>query len=634
MVFFRHMRPTHFLTVIAVAITLGSGVFAWMVWEDERDIDIKSTFSVIRPPADRKTLEDELVPSYSSGMEPAEFFDRAYEQADELPHVPARSVLVAHHLLVAPRIAELFESIGDDQPQTVVILSPNHFSIGGSSALLSRGTWNTPYGPVSTDTDAVDLLLKATAGLDLPPTEHIRHDVRVDERAFPGEHGIGSITPFVARSFPNAHIVPIVLHDSFPLEGQQALAAAIVSSIPDAIVVASMDMSHNLPLYAASFHDEITQAALERGRCDGTCSLEIDANAVMSVLFEVNRLRGEQTWMEMYHGSSLDLLGTTDVNSSAWRENTSHIIGRFTEGPAEGESLASMIFVGDVMLDRDIRLMIGRDGVDAPWREMDRFLSGTNLAVGNLEGVLSDRSSKMTYDPPFELVMSPEAVIEASSHLDLVSLANNHTRDLGSSGETEMQNQLDEIGFLWFGSWRTPLPVHHGEIDGLSYSIIGYHAFAPNELELLDVIASEKRDGRLVIVMPHWGNEYALTHSAAQHALAQKMIRVGADLIVGSHPHMVQDIELVDGVPVVYSLGNFIFDQYNVEGWNQLAIGVMTDGENLSLRLLPTYGRGGRPTPISDTAATAIFKSIAERSDPQLTAQLRSGRLDSVIRSY
>ncbi|HCC21928.1 TPA: capsular biosynthesis protein, partial [Candidatus Uhrbacteria bacterium] len=87
----------------------------------------------------------------------------------------------------------------------------------------------------------------------------------------------------------------------------------------------------------------------------------------------------------------------------------------------------------------------------------------------------------------------------------------------------------------------------------------------------------------------------------------------GADLIVGSHPHMVQDIELVDGVPVVYSLGNFIFDQYNVEGWNQLAIGVMTDGENLSLRLLPTYGRGGRPTPISDTAATAIFKSIAER---------------------
>jgi len=87
-------------------------------------------------------------------------------------------------------------------------------------------------------------------------------------------------------------------------------------------------------------------------------------------------------------------------------------------------------------------------------------------------------------------------------------------------------------------------------------------------------------------------------------------------------------------VPVVYSLGNFIFDQYNVEGWNQLAIGVMTDGENLSLRLLPTYGRGGRPTPISDTAATAIFKSIAERADPQLTAQLRSGRLDSVIRSY
>ena len=628
------MRLTHIIAVVAVALALGSGIFTWKVWGGERDIRARPVHLVVRPAADRESPKTEPSPSYSSGMEPAEFFDRAYEQADELPHVPARSILVAHHLLVAPRIAELFESIGDDRLRTVIILSPNHFSVGGSSALLSRGTWNTPYGPVSTDTDAIDRLLKATAGLDLPPTGHIRHDVRVDERAFPGEHGIGSITPFVARSFPNARIVPIVLHDSLPLEGQQALAAAIVASIPDAIVVASMDMSHNLPSYAASFHDEITLTALERGHCDGTCGLEIDANAVMGVLFEVNRLRGEQAWTETYHGNSLGLLNTTDANSSAWRENTSHIIGRFTEGPPEGESLASMIFVGDVMLDRDIRLMIDRDGPDAPWQEMDRFLSGTDLAVENLEGVLSDRSSKMTYGPPFELVMSPEAVGEAGSHLDLVSLANNHTRDLGSSGETEMQNRLDEIGLPWFGSWRSPLPVHRGEIDGLAYSIIGYHAFAPDELELLDVIASEKRDGRLVIVMPHWGNEYATTHSVAQHALAQKMIEAGADLIVGSHPHLVQDIELVDGVPVVYSLGNFIFDQYNVEGWNQLALDVMTDGKTLSLRLLPTYGRGGRPTPVSDATAAAIFKSIAERSDPQIADQLLSGRLDCVIRSY
>jgi len=134
--------------------------------------------------------------------------------------------------------------------------------------------------------------------------------------------------------------------------------------------------------------------------------------------------------------------------------------------------------------------------------------------------------------------------------------------------------------------------------------------------------------------MPHWGNEYATTHSVAQHALAQKMIEAGADLIVGSHPHLVQDIELADGVPVVYSLGNFIFDQYNVEGWNQLALDVMTDGKTLSLRLLPTYGRGGRPTPVSDATAAAIFKSIAERSDPQIADQLLSGRLDCVIRSY
>ena len=141
-------------------------------------------------------------PVYTSGLSDRTFFDTAYDKAVADPFeapLDVHAIVSPHHLLVADRIAALFSSVASKRVKTVIVLSPNHFSRGRTPVLLSRGSWNTPYGIVSSDLQAIDELAE---------------DVVVDETPFSEEHGIGSLTPFIARSFPNAKIIPVVIDET------------------------------------------------------------------------------------------------------------------------------------------------------------------------------------------------------------------------------------------------------------------------------------------------------------------------------------------------------------------------------------------------------------------------------------
>lgn len=555
--------------------------------------------------------KDEAVdPLYSSGFYSKEFYDAAYEAAsDSEPVSGSKLAIVAHHLLVADEIAAVFETIGDEGAKTVVLISPNHFSVGISPAQVSVEAWMTPYGPVTTDIEAVEDLLLA-----VPVLNH-------EEWAFQNEHGIAALTPFVKRSFPKAKIVSIVLDESLSASDAQTLGEVIAEELPKAVVIASVDMSHNLPEYVQTYHDDITQTMIAAG--DGATNLEIDSNATLRTLFAINKVRESEVWHETYHGSSLLMNATED-----WRENTSHILGYFTEGDP-GMSVVSMHFVGDIMLDRGVRKKIDAAGsVAYPWEEMSRFLSGSGLVVGNLEGTVNEQASTYTYNPPFRFVFSPESVAEMAKHIDVVSLANNHSSDVGSAGEIETRTRLDEMGIPWFGAWAEPVPRYDTVLNGLEVTLIGYHQFQPNESALTDEIKKADAEGRFVIVMPHWGTEYSNVPSSSQRRLAQLMVDAGADLIVGGHPHVVQGTEIIDGVPVVYSLGNFVFDQEIPATWNATTLGVKLEEKTGTLYLLPVYTRGGQPVPVSDTEATTIFQTIANASAEEIQSQILNGRLN------
>ncbi len=156
-------------------------------------------------------------------------------------------------------------------------------------------------------------------------------------------------------------------------------------------------------------------------------------------------------------------------------------------------------------------------------------------------------------------------------------------------------------------------------------SIIGYNQFRPNLDSLKNEILAAKANNAFVIVYPHWGTEYSKTPSSSQKQLAQTMMNAGADLIIGGHPHVPQSIGFEDNTPIVWSLGNFIFDQSIPKTWTALTVGVIIKSNKIQLHLLPVYTKNGQPRPVSDDEADELFKSLSLISHPVLADQIKTG---------
>lgn len=276
-------------TCAVVAAGIGSFVLGYLSWPQ---------------------FADEPAAMHGSGWYTAEFFDAAYAKAGGAP-TGATSGLVAHHLLVADKIAEVFEALASDDVKTVVIVSPNHFGRGLYPAQVSKGAWTTPFGTVKSDVDAVDALLAADATL--------RHA----ETPFTDEHGVYGLMPFVARSFPNARVVAIVVREGLSAEAASELGESIARTLPDAVFIASVDMTHYQDAEYTAANDAKVLDALARG--DLAENLEIDSNTSMRVLFGLNAARGTWSWHLTHHGSSLAMGAATRPE-----DNTSHILGYFT----------------------------------------------------------------------------------------------------------------------------------------------------------------------------------------------------------------------------------------------------------------------------------------------------------------
>jgi len=196
----------------------------------------------------------------------------------------------------------------------------------------------------------------------------------------------------------------------------------------------------------------------------------------------------------------------------------------------------------------------------------NRVFWGTDVSIANLEGPISEQPIIDDITANNLSFNFPPKTVKALSwlHLKTVSLANNHSLNAGAEGLEITKKMLDQSKISYFGHQIQfgDFSVFESKSGDIPVSVIGIDTLVdvPN-LELEEKIKSEKSKGQFIIIMPHWGNEYQTTHSPQQEAMAKKWISWGADLIIGSHPHVVQDAQEIDGVPVFYSLGNLLFDQ-------------------------------------------------------------------------
>lgn len=190
------------------------------------------------------------------------------------------------------------------------------------------------------------------------------------------------------------------------------------------------------------------------------------------------------------------------------------------------------------------------------FRNVADYFRSDDLTIVNFEGTLSERGQRQ--DKTFAFRGNPEyANILTSSSVEAASLANNHSKDYGEVSLTDTAATLTNAGILTFNGMSIATTM----INGVKIALVGINALNFDDAEQTEECIRRARmnGAQIVILYAHWGIEKDTEPGMDQIQLAHKAIDAGADLVLGSHPHVLQGVEKYNGHYIVYSLGNFCF---------------------------------------------------------------------------
>jgi len=246
-----------------------------------------------------------------------------------------------------------------------------------------------------------------------------------------------------------------------------------------------------------------------------------------------------------------------------------------------------LIFVGDLMLDEGPGQTIAAGG--DPLAPFAAILADADYRIGNLECPVASGGQAMA-SKIFSFRAAPAVLRVLQGRFDAVAVANNHSGDYGKDAFMETLARLDASGIRHFGGGRDLATAHAPlwiEQKGLRIAVLGYNEFKPRSFEagadypgiawsedsqvVADIRAARAAGADVVIPFMHWGWERESAPTERQRQLAHLMIDHGADLVVGGHAHVTQGAEYYKGKLIVYSLGNFVFDGFELaaakRGW-------------------------------------------------------------------
>lgn len=286
-----------------------------------------------------------------------------------------------------------------------------------------------------------------------------------------------------------------------------------------------------------------------------------------------------------------------------------------TAPAARSDVVAHLLFVGDIMLGRYVGASIARFGPDAPFAAVRSWLAEPDITIGNLEGPLVPANAFRIPSPaPYLLDLTGDeraAGALARAGVDVLSVANNHSLDAGVAGLAATRLALERAGIAAIGTLdrrKTTAGAKDDratytqtalvrEVRGVRIAFLAYTlvlnpigtsssrrsmssgddegatvAFVdPDSTAGIDRAAGDVTRARgvadVVVVVMHWGTEYAARPSDQQRRVARALADAGADVVVGAHPHVVQGVDVMEALGggrntlVAYSLGNALFDQ-------------------------------------------------------------------------
>ncbi|MDD5341558.1 MAG: CapA family protein [Patescibacteria group bacterium] len=298
----------------------------------------------------------------------------------------------------------------------------------------------------------------------------------------------------------------------------------------------------------------------------------------------------------------------------------------------EGKALPDykILFVGDIMLDRNVEKLSQKYGSAYPFEKNSNFLAGYNIVSANLEGPIVETPIDTGAHSLVFSFPSESANLLASENVDLVSLANNHTLNMGQIGLSQTREYLKGRGIGFAGDplkCGSDLLFEKDNFIFLSFNQT-FSGCKNTEMEATVKDTRVKYPDKFLIVNMHWGVEYQSTNTAAQKKMAHALIDSGADLIIGHHPHVVENIELYKNKLIFYSLGNFIFDQYfNQKVQQGLAIELQTGRQEFIYKIYPLISQKSQPSVMEAKDAAKFLSDLASISSPDLSDSIKSGQI-------
>lgn len=292
----------------------------------------------------------------------------------------------------------------------------------------------------------------------------------------------------------------------------------------------------------------------------------------------------------------------------------------------EAPASTTMVVVGDMMFDRLVNHTFKSEGMTSVFANLDKsFFENKNIVLGNLEGPVSDVPIDDDYTPRTMVFNMPLSTMDAlrSININAISLANNHTMNAGQAGFNTTQSILEKNNIRYAGHsfsfeyedvirLETAIPVSIIPVNFLSIKSTD---------KIVEVTAKEKAANRFVIVYPHWGEEYALKHDTNQEQLAKTLIDAGADMVLGNHPHVIQDFGFYKSKPIFYSLGNFVFDQtFSEETQEGLTLSMEIKEESLSITIQSVSLKNLTPKFETEETLNMLLNRISPtNTDPNIT---------------
>lgn len=297
------------------------------------------------------------------------------------------------------------------------------------------------------------------------------------------------------------------------------------------------------------------------------------------------------------------------------------------------QKFPEILVVGDIMMGRNVELLMDRDGDTYPFQNIDELLKSVDTVVGNLEGpVLSNHTRTASTSLRFNFHTRMPQVL-ADHNINIVSLANNHTYDFGDARYKETISYLTEANIESFGHPFAfgPEQVLRTIIENKKFIFVGFNITNPNfkTKEALEFVKNiPHASDEFFIVFNHGGEEYELHSNTSQQTFYRGLIDAGVDVVIGAHPHVTQEIEIYKNKAIFYSLGNFIFDQYFSRDVEQgYSLKISFDDNSINYNIIPIQSNRSKPQVMDGTQKELFLKSLANRSSKDYKQDIQEGSL-------